>query len=101
MGKYLFDQYSLLHFSVGVVAYFWGFKFPTWAFAHLIFEIIENSKLGMKFINSLYFWPGGKPEADTFINILGDNIVGLLGWLLAKYLDNLGAKLGWYKAHLT
>jgi len=101
MGKYIFDQYSLLHFSTGVVAYFWGLKFPTWAFAHLIFEIIENTQLGMKFINNLYFWPGGgKPSADTFINILGDNIAGILGWMVAKYLDKLGSELGWYEGHL-
>ena len=84
MGKYLFDQYSLLHFASGIIAYFWGINFPTWAFMHLMFEIIENMKLGIEFINTyLFFWTGGKPESDSFMNILGDNIAGILGWLCA------------------
>jgi len=24
MGKYFFDQYTILHFAVGIIAYFWN-----------------------------------------------------------------------------
>ena len=38
---------------------------------------------------------------DSFVNILGDNISGILGWLVAKYIDNLGVRMGWYStAHI-
>jgi hypothetical protein len=74
-----------------------GIKLPTWAFAHLLFEIIENTPVGMRLINEYFtFWPGGKPKADSFVNIVGDNIGGILGWVTASYLDKLGIKFKWY-----
>ena len=101
MGKYIFDQYTYLHFSVGVVAYFFGINLKNWIILHILFEIIENSNLGIKVINQyIKFWPGGKPKADTFINIIGDIIGAILGWVSAYYLDNLGAKYNLYKKHL-
>ena len=75
MGQFLFDQYSLLHFAMGVVNYFWGAKPLTWLVSHALFELAENTEPGMAFINKyITFWPGGKPEADSWMNILGDNI---------------------------
>ena len=101
MGKLLFDQYTYLHFAVGIIAYFWGIKLLGWIFIHLSFEIIENTQYGINFINNyLYFWPGGKPKPDTIINIVGDNVGALLGWLSAYYLDTLGAKFKWYSQHI-
>lgn len=91
MGKYFTDQYSLLHFSTGVVAYFIGIRLMIWITLHLLFELIENTQFGIYVINKyLTFWPGGKPEADAFINsMLGDNFYAILGWLSASYLDSL------------
>ena len=43
MGKQFLDQYSLLHFSQGVVAYFWGTPFHIWVITHASFEFLENS----------------------------------------------------------
>ena len=101
MGKYMFDQYSLLHFSVGVVVYFWGIRLPYWIIIHTIFEIVENSKIGMNLIDKLFFWPGGgKPLPDSFSNIIGDSLTAVLGWLAARYLDKLGTRLGWYQGHI-
>ena len=101
MGNYLFDQYTFLHFSVGVVVYYWGVSLPTWIMAHVLFEIVENTKIGMLLINKYFvFWPGGKPKADSITNIIGDNIGAVLGWLVARYLDKLGSKLGWYQPHI-
>ena len=101
MGSYLFDQYSLLHFSVGVIAYFFNIKLYTWIILHILFEITENSNQGIHFINKyLLFWPGGKLKSDSFLNIIGDNITAFLGWICAYYLDKIGNKLGWYNLHI-
>ena len=48
----------------------------------------------------LLFGHGGKPKADTFINMLGDTLGSLLGWLTAYSLDKLGSKYGWYDLHI-
>jgi group I intron endonuclease len=42
MGYRAIDQYSLLHLSVGVIAYFWSISLFTTIFIHILFEIIEN-----------------------------------------------------------
>ena len=97
MGKQFVDQYSLLHFASGIIAYFWGVPAVNWFVAHVGFEILENTKPGMDFINgNLKWWPGGKPRADEFINILGDNAAAMGGWWLASQLDETGKDRGWY-----
>jgi membrane glycosyltransferase len=96
MGFRLFDQYSLLHFSVGVVTYFWGVNWKLFFILHTLFEILENTPMGMKFINNFTFWPGGKPKADSLQNIIGDTISAILGWYVAKLLDDYGKKNKWY-----
>lgn len=101
MGKQLFDQYTLLHFAVGIVAYFWNISLLNTFILHTLFELLENTTLGMKIINKFYFWPGGKPYADSFINSIGDTIAVIMGWYLAYILDHLGSKKGWYDSHLT
>ena len=98
MGNQLLDQYSLLHFSSGVVAYNVGVGVVPWFIAHLSFELLENTPAGMEFINrQLTFWPGGKPRADTALNIVGDNVAAVVGWWSAKWLDDYGKRWGWYK----
>jgi len=87
MGVHLFDQYSLLHFAVGVIAYFWDVPFLTWMLLHALFEFLENTITGMHIINQFPLWPGGKPMADACINILGDNFSAAMGWLIAAWLD--------------
>ena len=100
MGLNFADQYSLLHFAVGVVLYFWNIPLILAIILHTIFEIIENTKMGMKFINTYiihpgYFsWPGGKNYADSLINNVGDTIFFAVGWVLAAYLDVEGIKQG-------
>ena len=97
MGNQLLDQYSLLHFATGIVAYFWDIDLWKWVLLHAGFELIENTPQGMSFINKyLTWWPGGKPKADAFINILGDNLSAFLGWYCAYQLDTLGKQRGWY-----
>lgn len=101
MGAFFFDQYTYLHFASGIIAYFWGVSFVWWLVFHSIFEWAENTNLGIKFINDLFtFWTGGKPGPDNFINIIGDTIGALLGWLTAYWLDKYGSQRGWYQVHL-
>lgn len=101
MGKKLLDQYSYLHFAVGIVIYFWGINLKNWFIIHIIFEIVENSNLGMNFINNyIKIWPGGKPKSDSLLNMTGDTIAAMLGWISAYYIDNLGKKYNLYDLHI-
>ena len=103
MGYYFFDQYSILHFSVGVVMYFWNISFVTALTLHIIFEIFENTKIGMNFINKYFIhpgyfsWPGGKNVADSLINTIGDNVFFILGYVISYYVDIYAVKNNWSK----
>ena len=98
MGNQFLDQYSLLHFASGVVAYHWGVPAPLWLVAHVGFEFVENTQGGMDFINrSLTWWPGGKPRADSLTNIMGDTASAMVGWFAAYKLDEAGKASGWYE----
>jgi len=93
MGLYFFDQYSLLHFCVGVVVYFLGIDFWTWFFIHLLFEIIENTPNGIYFIQTyLHWWPGKKLFPDSNLNKISDQFFGVSGWIFAFYFDKYGTK---------
>jgi hypothetical protein len=84
MGAQFVDAYSLLHFAVGVVVRHWSM--PLWLFIllHILFELVENTKYGMHFINTyLTIWPGGKPAADSILNSVGDTIFSAIGWIIA------------------
>jgi hypothetical protein len=102
MGHRVFDQYSLLHASIGTLFYFWSVPFLFSFIGHFLFEVIENTSWGMKIINTYFTyngyigWPGGKSEADSLQNIVGDNISFVVGYFLAFYLDMLGKKNNWY-----
>lgn len=88
MGLYAIDQFSLLHFAAGIVAYFWGFSALHTLVFHILFEWSENTKLGMKFINEYFpFWPGGKPYADSFINQVTDTVMTMIGWYVSQIAD--------------
>ena len=101
MGVNFLDQYSYLHFSVGIVAYFWGLNVKNLIILHILFELFENHKISIPFINKyITFWPGGKPKADSLINSLGDILSCIVGWISAYYLDILGSKYGWYQKHI-
>jgi len=103
MGKNIIDQYSLLHFASGIIAYFWGISLKWWTILHLSFEFLENTQIGMNFIN-IYFkdiWPGGKPYADNLMNSMSDNFFGIIGWLIAYYVDYKGDEMGLYSPHIS
>ena len=97
MGNRLFDQYTYLHFAVGVILYFWNISLINWFILHTMFEIFENTQMGIHMINNyLVFWPVGKPEPDSVTNMIGDTCGAIIGWLSAYYLDKIGNKYGWY-----
>ena len=91
MGKNFIDNFSLLHFAVGIIAYFWGIDFWVFNILHILFEIVENTDCGMEVINKGFLkdiWPGGKEYTDSFSNSLADVGFGALGWLLAYLVSN-------------
>lgn len=89
MGTKLFDQMSYIHFASGIVAYSFNINLILWLLLHTIFEISENTELGMKFINSKFSkWPGGKNYPDNLLNIIGDTIATALGWYLGYFISN-------------
>lgn len=93
MGTRAIDQYSLLHFAVGIVAYFWGISWQLLLFFHVLFELVENTPQGMYFINTyIPFWPGGKPKADSLLNMITDNLFSILGWFLSRMADSLATE---------
>ena len=98
MGFAYYDQYSLLHFASGVLAFFWGVSLEVWIVLNIIFEFIENSQNGYKFIKfKIKQWPGSKPYCDSKLNSVTDIIFGIIGYLIAKHLyvhfDKLYTKL--------
>ena len=97
MGSKFIDQYSLLHFAVGIVVYFWDIPLLTWFVLHTMFELVENTSQGIYFINNyITLWPGGKPKPDSIVNGIGDTIFSILGWIIAYYTDNIGKKFKLY-----
>ena len=101
MGYKLFDQFTYLHFAVGIIFYFWNISLLNSIILHTIFEFIENTTFGMNLINKyIIFWPGGKSSSDSFINIIGDTLGVIIGWLSAYYFDIIGNKYGWYDLHI-
>lgn len=99
----IFDQYTYLHFAVGIIFYFWGFSLPLWFIIHTVYEIFEITPIGTNFINTYFgkLWPGGgKHVAEPIINGVGDTLGALLGWASAYYLDKIGDHYGWYPKHI-
>jgi hypothetical protein len=84
MGILFFDKYSWLHFSMGIVAYFFRVGFLNWFILHAAFEMAENSSRGVHFIhhNLRQIWPGGKEKPDEMLNSFGDQFWGMCGYLL-------------------
>ena len=97
MGYRFIDQYSYLHFVVGATIFYWNISLFQWIVIHTIFEFLENTQTGIYIINNyITFWPGGKPEADTLINNIGDTFFAILGWLSALLITTQGEKCKLY-----
>jgi hypothetical protein len=87
MGKYFTDNFSILHFATGIIFYYFGISFTNSFIIHLLFEAIENQNFAMEIISKTGWWPGGKDEADTVLNSLGDQFYFSLGWIISSKLD--------------
>lgn len=88
MGVNFMDKYSYLHFSVGIIMYYLNVGLINSIILHTIFEWLENTDIGMKIINYISFWPGGKPYRDSYINNLGDTTFFVIGWITAYLVSN-------------
>lgn len=89
MGLRFMDRFSYLHFCVGVIFYYWNISLFSFTIIHLLFEFIENTSYGIYFIDKYFkLWPGGKLFSDSTINIIGDIIFGILGWVSGYILNN-------------
>ena len=88
MGRDFIDRYSLLHFAAGFAAKkLIDIDFITIIILSIIFEFVENTDAGMKFIREdLWWWPGGKQYKDSIINQISDTIFVGLGWFTGKIL---------------
>lgn len=86
MGVHFTDQFSLLHFASGIIAFFWKVSFINWFILHIVYELLTNTRAGINFINKYTFWPGGKLNYDTVTNIIGDQAWALIGWLFAYFI---------------
>ena len=91
MGLTAFDQYSILHFAVGVISYFWSISLFILVLFHILFEFIENTQIGMNIINTYFleWWPGGKTHPDNLLNRLSDTFFAGLGWIVSHKLDKI------------
>ena len=87
-SKNLFDIYSFSHISHGILFYlfFKYFKFNFWNGLYLtiilefLWEMFENTE----FIICLYRKDYGNYEGDSYLNITGDIITTIIGYLLAS-----------------
>jgi hypothetical protein len=101
MGGALFDQYSLLHGAVGILAYFWQVPLVVAIVLHGVFEWAENTETGMALINRVFVregafgWPGAKKAADSLVNRVGDTVAFGVGWLVAEGVDWWGGQQHW------
>lgn len=83
MGVYFTDQFSLLHFAGGIVAFFWKIPLWIWFWLHLAYEWATNTSPGIYFINHYTPWPWGHLQRDSLRNITGDQVYGVIGWIFA------------------
>jgi len=90
MGHLWFDQFSILHFATGVVAYFWGISLYVIMMIHILFELFENTTYGIWFIDEwVPFWPGGKSHPDSLLNCITDTLFTGVGWIISFWLDKV------------
>lgn len=97
MGARAFDEYSFLHFAVGIIARYWDMSPWVVFVAHVAFEWTENTHVGVAFINQyVTWWPGGKPCPDSLFNSIGDTAACMLGYATAAVVCSVGRSRGWY-----
>jgi hypothetical protein len=88
MGDGFVDKYSMLHFMFGFLMNAFGMGFTLTFVLAILFEWIENTPTGVKFIDEhlSWFWPGGKLKPDSFINKVGDVFFVMMGWVISSLI---------------
>ena len=76
-------------------------------------SVLENDTIKIKFNRNIFFYDlkvkssidsnfiFNQSYSDSILNIIGDTIGVIIGWLSAYYIDSLGSKYGWYKRHIN
>jgi len=90
MGIALMDPYSPSHAFGGLTFYLLGFDLLTSFILHTAFELFENYIwvqrggycIKMPFLNHA----DCKTKPDTVVNIIGDTVFFIAGYLIGKYL---------------
>jgi hypothetical protein len=85
--------YILVHFVIGMIAGYLGIPFVLWVFIHVLFELWESTKSGIKFFAAgdkiLKEWLGASwptYSGDHIINSILDTLSSMAGWGVADYL---------------
>ena len=86
MDQNAFDEYSIIHFSIGLLAYQSGFSFITLVIFYSIFKIFGNTSFGINIIDK-YVSPifGYKLFPESYKNIISDLGICLFGWFLGYF----------------
>tara|TARA_Y100001958_G_scaffold102075_1_gene70959 strand:- start:2613 stop:2993 length:381 start_codon:yes stop_codon:yes gene_type:complete len=91
MGKKFIDYYSITHFIGGIILEKFNISFINSNILHFLFEIIENyilvpiQKRGCISLPPILPIKDCKNEPDTKINILGDQLSFIIGYLFSSY----------------
>lgn len=96
MGKKFIDYYSITHFIGGIILEKFNIPFINSNILHFLFEMIENyilvplQKRGCISLPPILPIKDCKVESDTKINILGDQISFIIGYLFSSsFLKNI------------
>jgi hypothetical protein len=108
VDKAIFDKFSVLHFSVGAILFYFNISLFTAIIIHTIHEMFENPTLYKVSKNIIdYFFKNINPELnkinlgvknyryniETSINsFLGDTLSFVAGWCFASYYFYNGNK---------
>lgn len=86
-SKNLFDIYSFSHISHGILFYLFfkylKFNFLNGLYLTIILELLWEMFENTEFIICLYRKDYGNYEGDSYLNITGDIVATIIGYLLA------------------
>jgi hypothetical protein len=91
-SKHFLDIYSLFHIVGGIIL---GLMFNNIYYVIIIailFEIWENSFLGVSFWLGIHF--SDHLEYDSYINIIGDLLCSIVGFYITKLGVDISIKIG-------
>jgi hypothetical protein len=81
-STHLFDLYSVMHLQWGIIYFLLGASFLVTNLLSIVFEIIENTPLVINFFRRSDY---DDYNGDTIVNIIGDHIAVVTGWLIARF----------------